>query len=120
MAGITVAKAEATYGDGAGHSAKLEITDSGGATGLMGLASWANLQGVRENDEYSERTERVGGRLVHQRMSKTGGTHEYNVIVGDRFIVTAEGDGIEFAALRNAVSALDLGKLDAMKNVGVK
>lgn len=119
MAGITVAKAEATYGDGAGHSAKLEITDSGGATGLMGLASWANLQGERENDEYSERTEQVGGRMVHQRMSKTGGTHEYNVIVADRFIVTAEGDGIEFVALRNAVSALDLGKLEALKNVGV-
>ena len=119
MAGIVLTKAEATYGDGAGHTAKLEITDSGGATGLLGLASWANLQGTRENDQYSERTERVGGRMVHQRMSKTGGTHEYNVIVGDRFIVTAEGDGIEFSALRNAVSALDLGKLEAMKNIGV-
>ena len=44
MAGIMVAKAEASYGDGAGHSATLEITDSGGATGLLGLASWAALQ----------------------------------------------------------------------------
>jgi uncharacterized membrane protein len=119
MAGITIAKAEASYGDGAGRSAKLEITDSGGTTGLMGLASWANLQGERENDQYSERTERVGGRIVHQKMSKTGGTHEYNVVIGDRFIVTAEGDGIDFDALRSAVSALDLGKLEAMKNVGV-
>ena len=119
LGGIMVSKAEATYGDGAGKSAKLEITDSGGTAGLMGLAAWANLQGERENDQYSERTERVGGRLVHQRMSKTGGSHEYNVVVGDRFIVTAEGDGIDFAALRNAVSALDLQKLEAMKNVGV-
>jgi uncharacterized membrane protein len=119
MAGITIAKAEASYGDGAGRSAKLEITDSGGATGLMGLASWASLQGTRENDQYSERTERVGGRIVHQKMSKTGGTHEYNVVIGDRFIVSAEGDGIDFDALRNAVSALDLGKLEAMKTVGV-
>lgn len=120
MMGITVARAQATYGDSSGRSAKLEITDSGGATGLMGLASWASLQGVRENDQYSERTERVGGRIVHQKMSKTGGTHEYNVVVGDRFIVSAEGDGIDLDALRNAVSALDLGKLEAMKNVGVK
>ncbi len=119
MAGITIAKAEASYGDGAGRSAKLEITDSGGATGLMGLASWATLQGARENDQYSERTVRVGGRIVHQKMSKTGGTHEYDVVIGDRFIVSAEGDGIDLDALRNAVSALDLGKLEAMKNVGV-
>ena len=119
MAGITIARAEASYGDGAGRSAKLEITDSGGATGLMGLASWARLQGVRENDEYSERTERVGGRIVHQKMSKTGGTHEYNIVIADRFIVSAEGNGIDFDALRNAVSALELGKLEAMKNIGV-
>jgi uncharacterized membrane protein len=120
MAGITIARAEATYGDQAGRSAKLEITDSGGATGLMGLAAWASLEGVRENDQYSERTERVGGRIVHQKMAKAGGTHEYNMVIGDRFIVSAEGDGIDFGALRNAVSALDLAKLEAMKNVGVR
>lgn len=119
VAGIMVTKAEASYGDGAGHSATLEITDSGGATGLLGMASWAALQGERENDQVSERTERVGDRLVHQRISKTGGTHEYNVVIGDRFIVTATGDGIEFGALRSAVSDLDLQKLEAMKGAGV-
>ena len=119
MAGIMVAKAEASYGDGAGHSATLEITDSGGATGLLGLASWAQLQGERENDQVSERTARIGNRLVHQRLSKTGGTHEYNVVLGDRFIVTATGNGIELSALQSAVSDLDLEKLEAMKNVGV-
>jgi hypothetical protein len=119
MAGITVAKAEASYDDGAGRSATLEITDSGGATGLLGLASWANLQGERDNDQFSERTARVGDRLVHQRVSKTGGRHQYNIVIGDRFIVTAEADGIPFEALRSAVSDLDLEKLEAMKSVGV-
>jgi len=119
IAGIMVAKAEADYGDGAGRSATLEIIDSGGATGMLGMASWAALQGERENDQVSERTERVGGRLVHQKRSKTGDNHEYNIVIGDRFIVTAKGDGIEFDALRNAVSALDLQKLEAMKSVGV-
>ena len=120
IAGIVVAKAEASYGDGAGHSATLEITDSGGATGLLGMASWAALQEERDNDQFSERSERVGGRLVHQKMSKTGGTHEYNIVIGERFIVSAKGDGIEFNALRTAVAALDLQKLEAMKSVGVK
>ena len=43
----------------------------------------------------------------------------YNVVIADRFIVTAKADGIEFGALRNAVAALDLQKLEAMKDVGV-
>jgi Yip1 domain len=119
MAGIMVSKAEASYGDDAGHSASLEITDSGGATGLLGMASWAALQGERDNDQASERTERIGGRLVHQKISKTGGTHEYNVVIADRFIVTAKANGIEFGALKSAVAALDLQKLEAMKDVGV-
>jgi hypothetical protein len=119
MAGIMISKAEATYGDGAGHSATLEITDSGGATGLLGLASWAALQGERENDQMSERTERVGNRIVHQRVSRTGGGHEYNVVVGDRFIVSAKGNGIDFDTLRTAVAGLELQKLEAMKDVGV-
>jgi hypothetical protein len=120
IAGIMVAKAEATYGDGAGKSVTLDITDTGGASGLMGLASWAGVMGERENAEVSERTERVGGRLVHQQVSKTGGTNEFAIVLGDRFIVTAKGDGVDINTLRSAVSGLDLQRLESMKGVGVK
>jgi hypothetical protein len=118
MAGIMVATAEATYGDGADKSVSLEITDTGGASGLMGLASWAGVQGQKENDRMSERTERIEGRLVHQRVSKTGGSNEFTIVIGDRFIVKAEGDA-DINSLRSAVSSLDLQKLESMKNVGV-
>ena len=118
MAGIMVATAEASYGDGA-KTATLEITDTGGASGLMGLASWAGVQGEKENDQMSERTERVGGRLVHQRVSKTGGENEFGIVLGDRFMVSAKGRGVDIDTLRGAVSNLDLPKLESMKNVGV-
>jgi hypothetical protein len=119
MAGIMVAKAEATYGDGAGKSVTLDITDTGGASGLMGLASWAGVMGEHESSDVSERTERVDGRLVHQRVSKTGGTNEFAIVLGDRFIVTAKGDGVDINALRGAVAGLNLQKLESMKDVGV-
>jgi hypothetical protein len=120
MAGIMVATAEATYGDGANKSVNLEITDTGGASGLMGLASWAGVMGERENSDVSERTERVGGRLVHRKMSKTGGTNEFAIVLGDRFVVTAKGDGVDLNALQSAVSGLNLAKLESMKDVGVQ
>ena len=118
MAGIMVAVAEATYGDAADKSVTLEITDTGGASGLVGLASWAGVQGEKENDQMSERTERINGRLVHQRVSKTGGTNEFTIVLGDRFIVKAEGDA-DINTLRGAVSSLDLQKLESMKDIGV-
>ena len=117
MAGIMVATAEATYGDG-DKSVTLEITDTGGASGLMGLASWVGVQGEKDNDQMSERTERVGGRLVHQRVSKTGGRNEFTIVLGERFIVKAEGDA-DINTLRGAVSSLDLQKLESMKGAGV-
>jgi Yip1-like protein len=118
MAGIMVATAEATYGDDAGKSVTLEITDTGGASGLMGLASWAGVQGEKENDQVSEKTERLAGRLVHQRVSKTGGSNEFSIVLGERFIVKAEGD-LDIKVLQSSVSSLNLEKLESMKDVGV-
>jgi hypothetical protein len=120
MAGIMVAKAEATYADAAGKSATLEITDTGGASGLMGLASWMGVQGEKEDDQGSERTHRVGNRLVHERRSKTGGPNEFSIVLGERFMVSAKGNGVAFEDLQAAVSSLDLARLEAMKDEGVQ
>ena len=37
-----------------------------GASGLMALASWANVQGEQEDQYGSEKTMKVNGRLVHE------------------------------------------------------
>ena len=98
----------------------LEISDTGGVSGLMGLASWAGVEGEKEDDSGAEKTQKVGGRLVHERTSKTGGTNEFGIVLGDRFVVSAKGHGVGLAELKAAMSALDLAKLEAMKDVGVQ
>lgn len=120
IAGLMVSQAEATYGDDAGKSVTLEISDTGGVSGLIGLASWAGVEGEKDDDSGSEKTERVGGRLVHERASKTGGRNEFGLVLGDRFLVSAKGHGIGVAELKAAMSALDLARLEAMKDVGVQ
>jgi hypothetical protein len=119
IAGLMVSKAEAKYGDGAGKTVTLEITDTGGVSGLMGLASWVGVEGEKDDDSGSERTQKVGGRLVHQRSSKRGGSNEFGIVLGNRFIVSAKGDGVGVDELKNAVSTLDLAKLESMANAGV-
>jgi hypothetical protein len=120
IAGLMVSKAEAEYGDGADKRVTLEISDSGGASGLMSLAGWANVEDEKDNESVTESTHKVDGRLVHERQSKTGGTNEFAVVLGDRFVVGASGSGVGLNELKSAVGRLELAKLESMKDVGVR
>jgi hypothetical protein len=117
IGGLMVSKAEARYADG-DKQMTLEVSDTGGVSGLLALAGWA--QGVSEDDNGSERTEKVDGRLTHQKVSKTGGTNEYAIVIADRFVVSAKGHGVDINALKSAVASIDLAKLESMKTIGVK
>ena len=122
MASIMISKAEATYGDETGQkSVSLDVSDSGGMSGLMGLASWANVQGEKEDQYSKEKTAKVDGRMVNEKMSKQeGGTNSYSVVLGERFMVNASGRGVDLATIKAAVASLDLKKLESMKDEGVK
>ncbi|HWF86942.1 MAG TPA: Yip1 family protein [Vicinamibacterales bacterium] len=120
IAGLMVSKAEAVYSDGADKRVTLEISDSGGASGLVSLAGWASVQNEKDDENESERTLKVDGRLVHEKLSKNGGTNEFSVVLGDRFVVSASGRGVGLSDLKQAVSGLDLGKLESLKDAGVQ
>jgi hypothetical protein len=120
MGGLMVSKAEATYGDGAARSVTLEISDTGGVSGLMALAGWVGVEGEKEDDSGSEKTQKVGGRLMHERTSKNGGSNEFGLVLGDRFVVSAKSNDVSLGDLKAAVSSLDLARLESMKEIGVK
>jgi len=120
IAGLMVSKANATYSDHAEKNITLEVSDSGGASGILGLAGWAAVQGEKEDDNGFERTGKQDGRLVHEKGSKHGGNNEFTIVLGDRFVVSAKGRGIDLADMKKAVSGLDLAKLEAMKGAGVQ
>jgi hypothetical protein len=120
MPGLAMSKAEAEYDDGASKRVQLEVTDTGGAAGLMGLAAWMNVQGEKENDGRIERTRREGNRMIREEISKRDGENEYTVVLADRFVVSARGHGVSIDALRTSVAALDLAKLESMKEVGAQ
>jgi Yip1-like protein len=119
IASLMVSKAEATYGDDAQKRVTLTISDTGGASGLVGLASWASLREEKEDDNGSERTLQVDGRLVHEKQSKRDDANEFSLVLGERFVVSASGTGVELKELKASVMRLDLAKIESMKDVGV-
>lgn len=114
VAGLMTARVEGVYGDAGGKAARLEVTDTGGVAGIMGMAAWMNVQGEKENADRRESTRRDGNRLVHEEVSKRGGNNTYTVVIADRFVVEAKGTA-DFAALKSAVNGLDLAKLEKLK-----
>ena len=116
VAGFMAAKVRGDYGDQSGKNLSLEVVDTGGAAGLTGLAGWAMLgTSEKENDSQIERMRKDGNRMVHEQISKKGGSNEYTVILADRFVVSGKGQGVDFDAVKGAVNAIDLGKIEAIK-----
>jgi len=116
--GVQTSEASAAYTREDGHSITLQITDTGSAKGLLGLASWAGVEGERQTDNGYEKTYREDGRLIHE--ERNGSHGEYTVVLGDRFTVHVNGDDASIDDLKAALSDVDLSALEALKNEGVK
>ena len=118
--GLQVSQANATYSDDSGREVRLEITDAGTAKGLLGLASWAGVEGEKEADGRYEKTFREDGRLIHEEWDSNASSGQYTVVVGDRFTVKVEGAAGSVSELRDAAEQLDLDGLAELRTEGVK
>jgi hypothetical protein len=118
--GLQVSTASATYSNESGREVRLEITDAGNAKGLLGLASWAGVEGEKEENGRHEKTFREDGRLMHQEWDSGASSGQYTVVVGDRFTVKVEGAAGGVAELRDAAEELDLDGLADLRTEGVK
>ena len=120
--GITIANAEGRYkNDDASQSMNIKITDIGSMTGLAGMAmyAWASTDIDRETETGYEKTSTFNGFKSHEKYDKSSKSGELSTIVGGRFVVEAQGSGVDMNAIKDAVSKVDLKKLDGMKNEGV-
>ena len=58
--------------------------------------------------------------VVYHEKTRKDGASEFTVVLGERFIVSAKGRGVDLNTLKSAVGSLDLKKLESMKDVGVQ
>jgi len=118
--GMQLSDASAVYSDGNGHSITLEVTDSGGAKGWMSMATAMAPEEEKETDHGYEKTYTDSGRLTHEAWDTQSKSGEYSLIIAQRFSVKADGNADSIDQLKQAVGSVDLGKLESMKDSGVK
>jgi hypothetical protein len=120
--GINVSTAEGRYTDNSGKSMNVKITDIGSMTGLAGMATyaWASTTIDRETETGYEKTSTFNGYKSHEKYDKASKDGELSTLVGGRFAVEVSGSGVTMDDIKDAMTKVDLKKLESMKDQGVQ
>jgi hypothetical protein len=120
--GMQISTAYANFQNDQGSNVKVTITDIGSMTGLAGMAAyaWAMTDIDRETGTGYEKTTRFSGHKAIEKYDNQTKYGELSVLVGDRFVVAAEGNAVSMNDLKGALNQVNLGKLESMKGQGVK
>jgi len=118
-AGMQVTTASAHYSDGQGREVQLEMADTGNMRGMMALASAMAPSSEQQTDHGYQKTYTSNDRLVNESWDTQSKSGEYGVIVAQRFSVKASGHADSVDQLKSVVNAIDLAKLESLKNEGV-
>ncbi|MGH8212613.1 MAG: zinc ribbon domain-containing protein [Rhodanobacteraceae bacterium] len=113
--GIKETSAEVDFNGADNAHANVSITDAAAVSGLAGIAEMANSQQSEQGDSY-EKNEAIGGQNVHEKWDAQSRHGELSLIVAKRYGVEVRGDNVDMDALKDALSQVDFGKLESMKD----
>ena len=118
--GMQVSDASAEYSNDSNQHITLEVTDTGGAKGFVAMAAAMAPEQDKETDHGYDKTHTVDGNMVHEAWDTQSKSGEYSVVLGQRFTVKATGNADSIDQLKQAVSSVDVNKLESLKDAGVK
>lgn len=118
--GMQISEASAEYASDSGQHITLEVTDTGGAKGFMAMAAAMAPEEEKETDHGYEKTYTTDGNMVHEAWDTQSKSGEYSVVLGKRFTVKANGTADSIDQLKQAVTSIDMSKLESLKDAGVK
>ena len=121
--GFTMSNAEGEYQTEDGNmSIRIQISDIGAMTGAAAMAAfaWATMTVDRESGESYEKSTEVKGFRALEKYDRANKSGELSVLVAGRFSVEVSGNQVTMDAIKGAFDKIDLGKLDGMKNFGIK
>ena len=94
---------------------ELSIVDAGGTGVMMGLAAWSMIDVDKETENGYEKTGKMGDYKSYEKYDNSGKDGEIAVMIQNRFVVTAKGQGVSMDKIKTALEDIDLNKLADMK-----
>jgi len=108
-------RAEATYESG-DRRFDLSVTDMAAMGGFAAIASAMGVEHSEEDADGYERVYRDGDSMVTEEWNRPDSRGSYGIVVGDRFMVQAEGQAASIDELKAAVSSVNAGELARLTN----
>jgi hypothetical protein len=97
-----------------GRTITLSVSDLGVAGALSALGGALGIKGTQQDGSSYSRMDQVNGRTTIEHYDAQARSGDYAVFVANRFMVQAEGSSVTPEALRAAVNAVSLSKLEAL------
>ncbi|WP_397399681.1 Yip1 family protein [Phenylobacterium sp.] len=113
IGGLQGAGVEGRYSRG-DASLSVEVIDLGSAGALAGMAGAFNLKSSSESATGYEKVGKTDGRLTRESFETEGRRGEYSVLVADRFLIQANGAGVDMSQLKAAVGAVGTDRLERL------
>ena len=113
VAGISGSNVKAQYAKGDAHL-KLSITDLNAAGGFAALAGAIGIESSKETTSGYEKMGKVDGRMTTEEWNRDSKSGKYGVLVANRFMVEADGQGADMDDLKAAVSSVGPSKLESL------
>ena len=114
--GMQATNATGTYKGSDGSRLELTIADASAVSGLMDMAESLPQTTNSESDSGYEKDVLLAGHKVHEKYDTPSRHAELHTIVAKRFAVELTGDGVDMTRLESALGAIDLGKLESLKD----
>lgn len=117
--GVQISSGKARYSEG-DRSLNVEITDMAGARGIMALSGLVDTESDKQTESGYEKVYRKDGRMIREEWNSNNERGKVSILIGERFQVEMKGQKMSMEQIKSALSSLDLGRLERMKDHGVK
>jgi hypothetical protein len=106
-------QASATYEAGPNRFT-LKIIDMSAVGALSGMGAALGVEQSREDAEGYERTQNVDGQIRTEAWNKKNNSGKYGVVIGNRFVVEADGSAASIEDLKAAVGTINPDDLEEL------